>query len=64
MTLVVVGISPFVDTSIACGPFRSRDRASEVSEELTLKGYNTEVIELMASADVETAVNEEGSDEV
>ena len=43
---IVIGLSPFMDTSVATGPFRSQAKAAEASDALEWKGWNTEVVEL------------------
>lgn len=50
---VVIGTSPFADTSIAVGPFRSRENAQEASSEMEYKGWVTEICPLSKAADVE-----------
>jgi hypothetical protein len=57
---VVIGTSPFFDLSVAVGPFRSAHRASAADDELASRGWNTEVCELMAAADVDFVTNDEG----
>lgn len=44
----VIGASPFHDTSIACGPYRSTAKALHAAAELTYVGWNTEVVELLS----------------
>jgi hypothetical protein len=56
---VVIGISPFHDTSVAAGPYRSEARAEVAREGLTLKGWNAEVVELTRTEDVPTVRNDE-----
>lgn len=58
---VVIGQSPFADTSIAVGPFRSSAAALAASEDLDGKGWVTEIIELERVADVPYIVNDEGA---
>lgn len=58
---VVIGTSPFVDTAVASGPFRSLDRAREASAVLDEKGYVTEVCELFPADEIGTARNDEGA---
>lgn len=60
---VVVGTSAFHDTSIACGPYRTFERGRLIAERLTLKGWNTEVIEMCAESEVDAPVNDEGKEE-
>lgn len=50
---VVIGTAPTVDTAVAVGPFRSEKTTSEAYDELTAKGYNAEVCELFAVADID-----------
>jgi len=42
-TYVVIALSPVVDVSTVVGPFRSWERANQASDELRVKGYNTEI---------------------
>ena len=56
---VAIGTSPFTDTSVAVGPFRSRDKADEAYGALTERGYVVEVCELLSIADIEYVTNEE-----
>jgi hypothetical protein len=49
---VVIGTSPFNDVSVAVGPLRSQNRATDVDAELTRRGWNTEVCPLMSIEDV------------
>lgn len=58
---VIVGTSPFSDTSIAVGPFRSSLRAAEADQELVHGGWNTEVCPLLAVTDVDVVTNDEGA---
>jgi hypothetical protein len=57
---VIIGTSPFSDTSIAVGPYRSPQRVTDADAKLTHCGWNTEVCELLAVEDVELVVNDEG----
>lgn len=50
---VVIALSPSVDVSQVVGPFRSADKAREISDELTSKGYNTELCPLMQLSEVD-----------
>lgn len=52
-TYVVIGTSPWVDTSVVAGPFRSPAAARVADDELTALGYNTEVVECLRVADLE-----------
>lgn len=61
-SFAVVGTSPFHDTSVAAGPFRSYKRALAVSLDLDSKGWNAEVVELLQPAEIATVVNDEGSE--
>jgi hypothetical protein len=60
--LVVVGTSPFHDTSVAVGPFRSEDIAANAAEVMTERGWNVEVCELVSLMDVDSVVNLEGEE--
>lgn len=59
---VVIGTSPFADTSVASGPFRSIERAGRVDTEMTFRGWNTEVCELVAESEIPWVTNDEGVD--
>jgi hypothetical protein len=59
---VVIGTSAFMDTTVASGPFRSPERAREVAEELTAKGWNTETCELLPPYWQPNVTNEEGAE--
>lgn len=52
MSYVVIALSPSVDLSQVSGPFRSYKTALTASEELTTKGYNTEICEIMKLSDI------------
>jgi len=58
--LAVIGTSPFNDTSVAVGPFRSEKSAQAAAEELDLRGWNTEVVPLGRVADMPYVSNDEG----
>jgi hypothetical protein len=58
---VVVGISPFHDTSVAVGPFRSAAKIAEAESDLTHKGWNTETIELSRLDEISIVANDEGA---
>jgi hypothetical protein len=57
--LVIIGTSPFNDVSIAVGPFRSTEKATEADNELTFRGWNTEICELMSVSEVNFVANPE-----
>lgn len=59
---VVIGTSPFADTSVAAGPFRSQGRAERVDTEMTFRGWNTEICELISESDIPWVTNDEGVD--
>lgn len=58
---VIIGTSPFMDTSIVVGPFLSTAREQEADELLTSQGWNTEVCDLLSVLDAPTVDNEEGA---
>lgn len=58
---VVIGTSPFVDCSVAVGPFRLRTSVEGAENELTQRGYNVETCELLDISDVEFIVNDKGA---
>jgi hypothetical protein len=60
--LVVIGTSPFADGSIACGVYRSWDKAIAVSQDLAHKGWITEIAELQQPQEIDTLTNDEGAD--
>jgi len=62
MRYVVVGTSPFVDTSVATGPYTSPERALQAATELDHLGYNTEVVPLHRVADLDPVTNDEGAE--
>jgi hypothetical protein len=49
---VVVGTSPFADTSVAVGPFGSLGKALAASREVEHLGYVTEICPLHSVADL------------
>lgn len=51
---VVIGTSPFVETSVTVGPFRSIDKAMAASSELEYRGYVSEISLLQNVLDLET----------
>ncbi len=53
----VIGTSPAIDTSVLVGPFRSENKAREAAEDLTVKGYNTEVCQMLSTGEVETSLD-------
>ena len=59
---VVIGTSPFHDTTIGAGPFRSLTRAALASRDLEGKGWNTEVVPLLPVAEIGLVTNDEGAD--
>jgi hypothetical protein len=58
--LIVIGTSPFHDTSVAVGPFRSEKKAGDAADELTSRGWNAETIPLSRITEIPELVNEEG----
>lgn len=60
--LVVLGTSPFIDTSVAVGPFRSQERAQDAVLELEYKGYVTETVELVPASEIDFVTNDEGAE--
>ena len=57
----VVAQSPFHDTAVATGPYRSPRRAGQYAERLERKGWVAEVVELLAEVDIPHVVNDEGA---
>lgn len=55
----VIGTSPFHDTSVACGPYRSNYRSVAVSEQLEAKGWNTEIVQLLTVHEIPVVTNDE-----
>jgi hypothetical protein len=49
---VVVGTSPFSETSVVCGPYKSPETCLLIGQELTHKGWVAETCELVSSRDV------------
>lgn len=43
---VVIGTSPMHDTSVACGPYRTIDRALQADGEMIQRGWNAEMVPL------------------
>lgn len=60
MSDVVIGMSPFNDTSIGVGPFRSHAQALKASERLIHLGWNVEIVELSDINDIDAVENDEG----
>lgn len=58
---VVIGQSPFQDVAVGVGPYRSATRAREASASMAEKGWNTEIVELSAEADIPYVTNDEGN---
>lgn len=56
---VVIGTSPFNDTSVAVGPFRNPDIANTANEDLESLGWNAEVCQLMSVGEVGPVNNDE-----
>lgn len=56
---IVIGTSPFNDTSVAIGPFRTVDKALYNTVELEYKGWNTEIVTLLPIVEVGYVTNEE-----
>lgn len=54
---ITIGTSSFHDTTVGSGPFRSFDRALKVSEELSRKGWNTEIVELLSVDEIGQVIN-------
>ncbi len=50
--LIVIGTSPFHDTSVAVGPLKTSAAAHTAADDLTYRGWNTEIVELVKAADV------------
>lgn len=61
MNRVVIGTSPLMDTTVATGPFRNIGTAHKAEQELTAKGYNTEIVDLLALDEIGDAHNDEGA---
>lgn len=59
---IVIGTSPFMDTSIATGPFNSLRRAGQAEQAMTEKGWNTETVTLLKVSEVPEVSNDEGAD--
>ena len=55
----VVGQSPFVDTAVATGPYKSYRRATQYAERMERKGWVCEVVELLAETDVPYVTKDE-----
>lgn len=53
---VVIGTSPWADTSVVVGPFRSMAGAQAADVDLTHLGYNTEVTTCSRVTDLEPLV--------
>lgn len=51
-SLVVIGTSPNMDTSVGAGPYRSERAAHEASNEMLYRGWTPEVIELTPVAEI------------
>lgn len=57
--LVVIGTSPFNDTSVALGPFRAEKAARNAADELDQRGWNSEVVPLSCITEIPHVTNEE-----
>lgn len=62
MSVVVIGTSPFHDTSVAVGPFRSTAHARDAVLELECRGYSAETVPLQPVDEVGYVINDEGSE--
>lgn len=58
----VIGQSPFSDVSVGAGPSQSLTATRLADEDMTAKGWNTEVVELGPTRAVPTVVNDEGAE--
>ncbi|HET9144166.1 MAG TPA: hypothetical protein VFO68_32720 [Actinophytocola sp.] len=58
---MIIGTSPFMDTAIVVGPFRSQRNLQAADEWMTAQGWNTEISELTSPGDVPTVTNDEGA---
>ena len=63
MSYVVIAQSPGVDVSQVAGPYRGQLKALDISEELTARGYNTEVVKLVSLADIDQSPPWDGLDD-
>lgn len=54
MRYIVIGTSPFIDISVAIGPFHTVDAALAASSGLTYRGYGTEICHLQKLSDIPT----------
>jgi hypothetical protein len=50
---VVIATSPVMDVSRVVGPFRSIEKALDAGQTIETKGYNTEVVELENTSDID-----------
>ena len=63
MQYVVIGTSPFYDTSVGTGPFRSTRAALAASQELAEGGWNTEIVQLDPVAAIGVVTNDEDDED-
>ncbi len=57
----VIAQSPSVDVAQGVGPFRSYGKAMTAATDLDSKGYNTEIVPLVALSDVDDSPAWDGS---
>ncbi len=52
MAYVVVGTSPYYDTSVAVGTYKLAERAAAAAKNLERKGWNAEIVPLSTLGEV------------
>lgn len=63
MQYVVIGTSPFADTSVVCGPYRVQANVANAVTELEHRGYVTEVCPTIQPHEAGYVTNDEGAEE-